>query len=70
MRPRMLSSLLEFLQANAHRPEVQERIRREIIEGKIRVRPAPDGGIEIVPVESDGAEKRPIRNLLPTFVHS
>ena len=38
------------LEANAHLPEVQELIRQEILNGTIRVRPKPGGGIRIVPV--------------------
>lgn len=41
------------LEAQAHRPEVQELIRREIQRGTIRVRPNPDGTIRIVPVRHD-----------------
>jgi hypothetical protein len=38
------------LEANAHLPEAQEIIRREIQIGVIRVRPKPGGGICIVPI--------------------
>jgi len=38
------------LEANAHLPEVQELIQQEILNGTIRVRPKPGGGIRIVPV--------------------
>jgi hypothetical protein len=38
------------LEANAHLPEVQELIQREIRHGTIRVLPKPGGGIRIVPV--------------------
>ncbi len=38
------------LESNAHLPEVQELIREEILNGTIRVRPKPDGGIRILPV--------------------
>jgi len=45
------------LEANAHLPEVQEIIRQEILNGTIRVRPKPDGGIRIVPIGiSDSGE--------------
>lgn len=37
----------QWLQENAHRPEIQERIRRAIRQGTIRVRPSPAGGITI-----------------------
>ena len=36
------------LEANAHLPDVQERIRQEILRGTIRVRPKPGGGIRIM----------------------
>jgi hypothetical protein len=48
------------LEANADLPDVQERIRQEILSGTIRVRPKPGGGIRIVPVrqyESDEPTK-------------
>jgi hypothetical protein len=38
------------LESNAHLPEVQKLIRQEILNGTIRVRPKPRGGIRIVPV--------------------
>jgi hypothetical protein len=38
------------LEANAHRPEVQELIREEIQNGTIRVRPNGEGRIRIVPI--------------------
>ena len=38
------------LESNAHLPEVQELIRQEILNGTIRVRPKPGGGIRILPV--------------------
>jgi hypothetical protein len=41
-----------LLEANAHRPEVQERIGRAIRAGTIRVVPTREGGIRILP---DGA---------------
>jgi hypothetical protein len=41
---------LRWLEANAHRPEVQETIRREIARGRIRVIPTASGRIRIVPV--------------------
>jgi hypothetical protein len=45
---------MKWLEANADRPEVQERIRREIAKGTIRVIPVTSGGIRVVPVR--GAE--------------
>jgi hypothetical protein len=48
------------LEANADLPDVQERIRQEILRGTIRVRPKPGGGIRIMPVrqhESDEPTK-------------
>lgn len=38
------------LESKAHLPEVQALIRYEILNGTIRVRPKPGGGIRIVPV--------------------
>jgi len=38
------------LESNAHLPEVQQLIRQEILNGTIRVRPKPGGGIRILPV--------------------
>jgi hypothetical protein len=38
------------LESNAHLPEVQEIIRREILNSVIRVRPKLGGGICIVPI--------------------
>ncbi len=38
------------LESNADLPEVQEIIRQEILNGTIRVRPKPGGGIRIMPV--------------------
>ena len=38
------------LESNAHLLGVQELIRQEILNGTIRVRPKPGGGIRIVPV--------------------
>lgn len=52
MPPRSTIFRWEVLEANAHRPEVQERIREEIRRGTIRVRPLPGGGIQIMPVRS------------------
>jgi hypothetical protein len=44
------------LEAQSDRPEVQQRIRREIRKGRIRVRPRPDGGIRIIPVQRPGTD--------------
>ncbi len=49
MRPEKAASRWEILQAKAHLPEVQARIRSEISRGEIRVVPAPGGGIRIIP---------------------
>jgi hypothetical protein len=38
----------QWLQENAHRPEIQARIRCAIRQGTIRVRPTPAGGITIL----------------------
>jgi len=40
------------LQEKAHLPAVQELIREGIVRGAIRVRPAPGGGILIIPARS------------------
>jgi hypothetical protein len=52
----------DALQAQAHRPDVQEQIRREIRKGTIRVRPAAGGGIRILadtrPAAAEHAEPR------------
>jgi len=45
------------LEANAHRPEVQELIREEIQSGTIRVRPGGDGRIRIMPVDMPESEE-------------
>jgi hypothetical protein len=45
---------LAHLQANAHQPNVQVEIRREIGKGTIRVAPTSDGGIRIIPNHSQG----------------
>jgi hypothetical protein len=39
------------LERNAHKPEIQELIRREIRCGTIRVVPGLNGGIRIIPIE-------------------
>jgi hypothetical protein len=53
MSPRSGSSRWRSLQAEAHSPEAQEVIRQEIFKGTIRVVPGPDGGIRIIPCETD-----------------
>jgi len=53
------------LEANAHRPEVQELIREEIQSGTIRVRPGGDGRIRIVPIGMPEIEE-PIELEVPT----
>ena len=56
------------LEANAHLPEVQELIRQEILNGAIRVRPKPGGGIRIVPVGiPDSGELREMDPRPPHF---
>ena len=50
----------EALQAEAHRPEIQQRIRRAIAAGVIRVLPDSDGGLRIVPIQH-GPAGGPIR---------
>jgi hypothetical protein len=39
----------EDLQAQAHLPEIQDLIRKEIFRGTIHVVPTSDGGVRIVP---------------------
>jgi hypothetical protein len=45
------------LEANAHRPEVQELIREEIQSGTIRVCPKGKSGIRIMPIGMHESEK-------------
>jgi len=45
------------LESNAHLPDVQELIRQEILNGTIRVRPKPGGGIRILPVDIPKSEE-------------
>jgi hypothetical protein len=52
MRSESADSRWESLQAEAHLPEVQAIIRREISRGAIRVVPKPGGGICIIPASS------------------
>jgi hypothetical protein len=54
------------LEANAHLPEVQEIIRRDIQHGVIRVRPKPGGGICIVPIATRDDEE--IGTVEPTLL--
>jgi hypothetical protein len=54
MTPRREAEYWSELEANAHLPEVQAIIRREIIKGAIRVRATSDDGIGIV--STDGHE--------------
>ena len=54
MQPQFIGSRWVALQAKAHLPETQAIIRREIFRGTIRVVPAPDGGIRIIPM-TDGS---------------
>jgi len=51
--------LLGDLRAGAHRPEVQERIRREIVDGTIRIVAIADGGIAIVRNDTSGESPLP-----------
>ncbi len=59
MRPESPGSRWETLQANAHLPEAQAIIRREIFRGEIRVVPAPSGGIRIIPARASSPVERP-----------
>jgi hypothetical protein len=45
------------LEAKAHLPEVQALIRRAIFSGRIRVVPASDGGIRIIPTVGSAVEE-------------
>jgi hypothetical protein len=49
MKPETAANRWELLQAEAHLPQVQAIIRREISRDTIRVVPAPGGGIRIIP---------------------
>ena len=51
MRPS--DARLRWLEANAHLPEVQEQIRREVVKGTMRVIPTRSGGIRLIPVSPD-----------------
>jgi hypothetical protein len=54
------------LEAHAHLPEVQDRIRQEIRNGAIRVRPRPGGGIRIVPNHGGDDSRASQVRALPT----
>ncbi len=54
MVPPPSEARLKWLEAHADRPEVQERIRREIARGTIRVIPVASGGIRVIPVRDAG----------------
>ncbi len=45
------------LEANAHRPDIQEIIREEIQSGTIRVCPKGKSGIRIMPVDMPESEQ-------------
>ena len=57
----------ERLQANVHTPEGQEAIRREIRKGSIRVVPAGDGGIRIIPLQAVCSASRETRALVSSI---
>jgi hypothetical protein len=74
---------LRELQENAHRPEIQEVIRREIVKGTIRTIPAADGSLKIVaatppptppPAEVEPADvltdRAPRKARAKMFIHS
>jgi hypothetical protein len=46
------------LEANAHLRDIQEIIRAEIQCGRIRVRPGPEGGICILPLDGSRSSER------------
>jgi hypothetical protein len=56
-KPGSAKSRWEYLEANAHLPEVQAIIRREIFRGTIRVAPTPSGAIRIVPLDGSAIEE-------------
>ena len=55
--PQSAASHWVALQANAHLPEVQAIIRREIARGTIWVTATPAGGIRIIPVAGSTVEE-------------
>jgi hypothetical protein len=59
MQPRPDAMSWDELEANAHRPEVQEFLRREILRGAIRVSVWPDGGIRILTAPAGGRDGTP-----------
>jgi hypothetical protein len=59
MEPESTSSRWATLEAQAHLPEVQAVIRREIMHGDIRVVPAPGGGIRIIPFNGSSPVEEP-----------
>jgi hypothetical protein len=50
MKPQSTQTHWQTLERNAHQPEIQELIRREIRRGTIRVVPGLNGGIRIIPI--------------------
>ena len=62
MTPHERTAGWDRLEANAHLEEVQEIIRGEIARGMIRVIPAPDGGVRIIPTDGYAAPAMPRRS--------
>jgi hypothetical protein len=60
MTPHVKPASWSDLEANAHFIGVQEIIRREIVRGTIRVIPAPDSGIRIIPTGAHAAPAMPL----------
>jgi hypothetical protein len=60
MMPRQVTNRWSALEAQAHLPEVQGIIKREIIRGTIRVCPTTNDRIRIVPTGEDAAPAMPL----------
>jgi hypothetical protein len=61
MKPQTDQTHWKMLERNAHRPEIQELVRREIRSGTIRVVPGLKGGIRIIPIDSAKKTADPAR---------
>jgi hypothetical protein len=61
MKPQSDQTHWKMLERNAHRPEIQELVRREIQNGTIRVVPGLKGGIRIIPNDSAKQTAPPAR---------
>lgn len=60
MVPRQVANRWSALEAQAHLPEIQETIKREITRGTIRVCPTANGLIRIVPTSEDATPAMPL----------